>query len=185
MAPSIVLTSLAIFLSNETCDYIQLSHVFASACPKLRKFAISTSVIPSSAFIALLSRLLPCLSELTVCAYLTNGSWQWPDSASAYASSLSAFQDLRFLAINHNDDISTYEVDDGSSGKFTYDCSKEGATSRLAFCKEIAKKCVTLNQISFCPIEQANSAVKIGRNNASEFNALFVQNGEVPFWQTT
>ena len=163
---------------------MELFQCLASSCPKLLKFAMTISEIPSAAYISSMTSLLPGLSELTICSFMTNSSWQWPDSALAYAGAFSAIKDLHFLAINHSEDIGTLHNGYNSFGKVTQDCSREGMKSRLAFTQEIATRCTSLQQLSFCPLEQANSAIKIVRKGANEVNVMVEKNGIMPFWLT-
>jgi hypothetical protein len=114
------------------------------------------------------------------------GSWQWPDSAASYGQAFSTFPHLQELAINHNEDIQNYEVDESSPGKFTYDCTEKGAELRLAFAEEVAKKCSRLKDMAFCPLEQEKSRIQIRRGGTEETKhakASFVNEGCSVFWQ--
>ena len=142
--------------------------------------------VPVPTDIELLSRFMPRLQELTLCAYMHLGAWRWTEPAAKYAAALSLLPELRVLAVNH------YQVEPESygippdpasesytsadayfPGKFTLECSDAAWRDRLSCADAVTKACPRLRGVTFCPVEQEHSIITVGSHTVQQDVALF------------
>lgn len=125
------------------------------------------------------------LTELTLCAYLSCGRWQWSGSASDYGRAFSLFPNLRKLAINH-DDLAIFPnmtEEAESCGNFAMTCSREGALLRRQFVEAVVALATSIAEVAICPFEQENSRMKVIRLGGETVSVDFVEESNRFFWE--
>ena len=185
-ASTVSLEAIGLFWALEPGECSRLLRLLRLSAPGVTRLAWVLPTVPLPADIDLLSRYMPRLQELTLCAHMHLGAWRWSESASRYAVALSRLPRLRILAVNHyrvepepygvpwdpasDSDTSTEAY---FPGKFTLECSEAAWQDRFNFADAVTKACPGLRGMVFCPIEQEHSIITVGSHTVQQDVSLF------------
>lgn len=179
------LRDLGVFWNVEQADPNMFLETMLKKCTGMKRLALAIPKIPQAQTIRDLAAKAPGLTELTLCAHLSAGTWRWSDSAKEYAQALAAFEHLQKLAINHDDLavlLNAYGEEE-PCGNFTGKCTDAGEVLRRAFVQELAEACPKLESVGICPLDQENSRLEIHRENASVVAVDYVEHSSQFFWE--